>query len=264
MTLSVVSHLCRGPHWLINGASPGGQRVKSRLLSTAAVIGSLVGLSGAAAAQTRPVQPVYNWTGCYVGAHAGYGWGETRLDSGGAFNTLSPVSAGTDGGLAGGQAGCDWQVTPNFVFGVEGMAAWADIHGASDPFFENKNVFSASTNWIASTTARAGFNAGAWLFYAKVGPAWSDNDYRVRGSFFIFDYDERGSDTRSGWTWGVGLEWAFAPNWSAKLEYNQYDFGRGSVRLSDRLSPDTTVVRTETDIRVVTVAFSYRFATGRP
>lgn len=202
----------------------------------------------------------FNWTGCYVGANAGAGWGDTQLDTRGNYSTLSPVSAGTDGWVAGGQAGCDWQVTPNFVFGIEGLAAWADIHGESDPFFNNKNVFSSRTNWIASTTARAGFNAQGWLFYAKVGPAWSDNDYRVRGTFAGNPFEDRGSDTRSGWTWGVGMEWIFAPNWSARLEYNQYDFGQSSVRMS----PSSVIVRVNNEIRIVTVGFNYRFATGRP
>jgi outer membrane immunogenic protein len=33
------------------------------------------------------------------------------------------------------------------------------------------------------------------------------------------------SDTRVGWTAGGGLEWLFAPNWSAKAEYLYYDLG---------------------------------------
>ena len=32
--------------------------------------------------------------------------------------------------------------------------------------------------------------------------------------------------TRAGWTVGGGVEWAFDPNWSAKLEYLFVDFGR--------------------------------------
>jgi len=30
---------------------------------------------------------------------------------------------------------------------------------------------------------------------------------------------------RWGWTLGMGLEYAFLPNWSAKIEYDFIDFG---------------------------------------
>ena len=33
------------------------------------------------------------------------------------------------------------------------------------------------------------------------------------------------SQSRSGWTLGAGVEYAFAPNWSAFVEYNHFDFG---------------------------------------
>jgi outer membrane immunogenic protein len=34
------------------------------------------------------------------------------------------------------------------------------------------------------------------------------------------------SGTRTGWTAGGGVEWAFAPRWSLKAEYLFADFGR--------------------------------------
>ena len=35
--------------------------------------------------------------------------------------------------------------------------------------------------------------------------------------------------TRSGWTLGTGLEWAFARNWSAKVEYLYVDLGKNTI-----------------------------------
>jgi outer membrane immunogenic protein len=37
------------------------------------------------------------------------------------------------------------------------------------------------------------------------------------------------NDARIGWTAGGGLEWMFAPNWSAKVEYLYYDLGTASA-----------------------------------
>src|SRR4030088_1951555 len=63
---------------------------------------------------------VWNWTGFYVGGNGGYSWGRSRTDVT-YFNTVtgapivlppgSIVSSGFDmnGGIAGGQAGYNWQ-----------------------------------------------------------------------------------------------------------------------------------------------------------
>ena len=51
--------------------------------------------------------PVYNWTGFYVGASAGYGWGTATASTSSAFN-ISP-----DGGLVGGQIGYNYQLPNN-------------------------------------------------------------------------------------------------------------------------------------------------------
>jgi outer membrane immunogenic protein len=37
------------------------------------------------------------------------------------------------------------------------------------------------------------------------------------------------SHTQSGWTAGAGVEWAFADNWTAKVEYLYVNLGNGSV-----------------------------------
>ena len=65
--------------------------------------------------------------------------------------------------------------------------------------------------------------------YAKGGPAWAGDKY----SLFIpvFPEQETASETRTGWTVGGGIEWAFWNNWSMKAEYNYYDFGTSSVTL---------------------------------
>jgi outer membrane immunogenic protein len=231
--------------------------MKSRLLSTVAVIGGVVGLSDAAAAQ---VPPAFQWTGCYIGAQAGGGWGDTE-------NQTLNLTADTSGWLAGGQIGCDYQFAPHFLLGVEGMAAWTDINGAADPFFSGKNVFrfSTQTDWIASATARAGVTADRWLIFVKGGPAWVNSDFRVSGSVFpIGSIDGRGSETGRGWTFGIGVEWAFAPQWSAKLEFNHYEVDFGSVRLRDRFSGTSMPNSFEQDLQTLTFAINYRFATGRP
>jgi outer membrane immunogenic protein len=82
----------------------------------------------------------------------------------------------------------------------------------------------AQTDWIASATGRR------WLLYAKGGAAWAGDKY----SAFIPVFNEQleASETRTGWTVGGGIEWAFWSNWSAKAEYDYYDFGTRTITLT--------------------------------
>ena len=58
------------------------------------------------------VAPVFTWTGCYVGGHVGWGWGDKRFGNP-AFAVFAPVGEtfelNVNGLIAGGQVGCDRQ-----------------------------------------------------------------------------------------------------------------------------------------------------------
>src|ERR1700681_2316879 len=65
------------------------------------------------------VAPVFSWTGCYVGVHAGAGvMRDTWTEQTGS------------GGLAGGQVGCNYQ-DGNWVFGGEAEGYWSGIKSTS-------------------------------------------------------------------------------------------------------------------------------------
>ncbi len=214
---------------------------------------------------------VFSWTGCYVGGHVGWGWGrKTFADTPDGFllstlsGSISSVDVDTNGFLGGGQVGCDYQFATNWVVGVEGQLSWADISGSAA--FPNDSVelstFHAKTDWLASATARLGYAWDPrWLVYAKGGAAWAHDKYTV-------DYlgTWAASETRSGWTVGGGLEWAFADNWSAKLEYQFYDFGTKDLAFfsSDFVGgPTTSVESVKQQIHTVKLGLNYRFAFGR-
>ena len=212
----------------------------------------------------------YSWTGCYVGAHAGYGWGSTDFyDPFGNFTLVAgtTVRAKREGPLAGGQIGCNYQFASNWVVGIEGEYSWANIKGdvpSADLFFGGKNLTS-KTEALASVTGRVGYTWDRVLFYGKGGAAWSRDRYSLHTPavflppFVAFPADDFTARTdRFGWTIGVGAEWAFANNWSAKFEYNHYDFGSRSVNLTD---PFGAFVPTDVKQRIdtVKVGINYRF-----
>ncbi len=197
--------------------------------------------------------PVYSWTGCYVGAHVGWGWGNASHTQN-SFNDETVFGSrtggiNTNGALFGGQVGCNYQFAgwspwsgSNWVIGVQGDFAGTDINGkGQDPFDDGDgNIISLKTEWLGSVTGRIGLTA--WnnqaLFYVKGGGAWARNQWDASLSEFTQDQSTGiglFSENRSGWTVGGGAEWTlWSPNWTAFVEYNFYRFDSGG---SNRVGP---------------------------
>jgi outer membrane immunogenic protein len=167
----------------------------------------------------------------------------------------------TSGFLGGGQVGCNLQISGNWVIGVEGEASAANIEGdITQTVLGITGTAHAKTDWIASATGRIGWSWDRWLIYAKGGAAWAGDKY----SAFIPVFNEflQASETRTGWVVGAGLEWAFWNNWSAKAEYNYYDFGTDTLTLSGTFAGAPIIVP-GVDVRqrisVGKLGINYRF-----
>lgn len=178
-----------------------------------------------------PTSAVYNWTGFYIGVNGGYGWGShdpldlisTAFDAGRAFNTT--------GGFVGGTVGAQIQQGV-VVIGAEADLDWANITGRgivvptiaglAQPFTVN---LASKTDGIGTARIRAGAAINNWLFYATGGVALLNetaNGTTVNGvpcgTVGVLTSCPA-SHWRPGGAVGLGTEWAFAPNWSAKGEY---------------------------------------------
>jgi outer membrane immunogenic protein len=97
------------------------------------------------------------------------------------------------------------------------------------------------------------------LFYVKGGAAVTSNKYNINtpgGALFA----STGDDTRWGGTVGVGLEYGFAPNWSAAVEYDHLFMQDRTVNFT---APATGLLvasdRIRQDVDLVTVRVNYRF-----
>ena len=190
--------------------------------------------------------PVFNWTGFYVGAQAGYGWGKSEhFDLAFSYGDLS-----ISGAAFGGTMGLNWQVAQLWLVGVETDFSWSNIRGD-----ENDLVFCScitDVNWFGTARVRAGVVNGPSLFYVTGGVAYAK----------IYAYSnipDNGTVRRAGWTAGAGLEHFFAPNWSAKLEYLYADFGQftyDNIPAGDDYSATT-------QLHLVRLGVNYRFATGK-
>lgn len=183
--------------------------------------------------------PIRSWTGFYAGVHVGAGWGtsESSADIGalvaglgipGLGFRLPLASHNINGFVAGGQVGYNWQ-SGNLVYGVEGSASWSGLDGAAPCLF----ILSCKTevNWTGDISARLGFLASDRLMvFVKGGLAFADFDYSAGNVITLggggVSLTTSLSDTRVGGLLGMGAEYAFLPNWTAKIEYNYMDFGK--------------------------------------
>jgi outer membrane immunogenic protein len=213
---------------------------------------SLVALSTGFAADlgARPVYkappapaPMFSWTGFYLGGHVGGGWASND------FTGIGTLGNDTDGFLGGLQAGFDYQFAPNWVLGIEGQMSWANIDGSSTDVAGNS--FSNDMKWLSSVTGRVGYTGGNWLLYGKGGVAFADIDNTISAPGLSVTNGE----TRTGWTAGAGLEYAFLPNLSGKIEYQYYDFGSETYDFA----PFTPPVEIDSNIHTVKAGLNWRF-----
>jgi outer membrane immunogenic protein len=171
------------------------------------------------AAYIPTVAPVYNWGGIYVGINGGWGWGQSSWTVGpaGAFTPAVTGSTSDTGGLVGGTVGANFQ-TDAFVFGVEGDWDYSAINtGTTGAVCSTFGTCQTGNNWLATARARVGYAADRVLFFGTAGGAFANMQTTYSGV--------QSSTTKAGWTAGAGVEWAFADNWTAKVEYLYIDLG---------------------------------------
>jgi outer membrane immunogenic protein len=205
-----------------------------------------------------PAPPPFTWTGCYGGIEGGGGWGQTNVNDSAMilspFTGFTSTNVNMSGFLLGGQIGCDYQFASSLVAGIDGAAAWTNIAGntgVATPLlsFPDSATFTENTDFLASITGRLGYAWNNWLLYGKGGAAWAGNRYSAFDVAQTYSY--QGLETRFGWTAGAGVEWAFWPNWSLRLEYDYYGFGTRSVTFIDSITGNVGPLDIKQNIQVV-------------
>jgi len=190
-------------------------------MGLAASQASAADLPRKAPAYIPPALPPITWTGCYIGANIGGAFGNASA----TFNA-GEVSTNGSGFAGGGQIGCDYQFAGSpWVIGFRNMfdGTTNDRSGTIGAGPLAGGVVNFNNQWFDTLTARLGYAVQpTWLLYFQGGGAWGHTSTDITfGGVQI----GQTSKTRSGWTIGGGVEWMFAPHWSAFLEGNYMDFG---------------------------------------
>ncbi|MFC7052941.1 outer membrane protein [Hansschlegelia quercus] len=143
----------------------------------------------------------FTWTGAYLGAHAGYAWGDTNI------GRVKPKGA-----LVGAFAGYNYQLDGSpVVIGIDTDFNYADID-------DSAGGVKVRDKWNGATRARVGYAFDRFLAYGAGGIAYADRKVRVGGV---------GTDTKwdAGWTVGGGAEYAATDNVFVRAEYRYTDYG---------------------------------------
>jgi len=223
------------------------------LVALGATVPALAADLGARPSYTKApayAAPIYNWTGFYIGGHIG-----------GAFssdNNFSGLATGNNSNgrfLGGLQGGADYQFAPNWVLGVEGQYSW--LSGNVGAVFPGTFAYTNNQRGLGSVTGRLGYTWGPGLLYVKGGYAYSDNNESVTFGGVPVAFAINGNH-RDGYTVGAGLEYMFAPSWSAKIEYQYYNFGKANFITPVGLGSFTT------DDHTVKAGLNYHFNWGNP
>ncbi len=224
--------------------------MRKLLLGTVSLV-ALAGVAGAADAQGLFAGPPVNWSGPYVGAEGGYGWGQSRHSDATGFDS---GAFGANGGTFGGTAGYNWQLAGPVVVGVEGDMGWTDMGGSTAG--PCSGTCGTHLSDLGTARGRVGYSFGTIMPYATAGLAFGDlhgNEGGAPGA------SGAGDTYRIGWAAGAGVEDAFAPHWSGKLEYLHVDLGNGPV-FDDTFAGGGTAaqhVGFETDM--IRAGINYRF-----
>jgi outer membrane immunogenic protein len=281
--------------------------MKNFLLLSSAIVAAGPALAADLPVKAPPIAAAvpYTWTGCHVGGHVGGAWDRTTYSDPGTLappffggapvltqNFANPgqsFSANSQGAFLGGvQAGCDYEFASHWVIGIGGDVSWTNLNSlTNDPFFGGKNNapvrFSARTDEIATLTGRVGYAWDRVLVYGKGGAAYAHDRYAqnnsaaINNAFFGCDNgivggplvgcNTAGSADRWGWTAGVGVEWAFATNWSAMIEYDHYGFDTRTLSMNV-LNNSVPVIPANLNIRhdidTIKVGINYRFWSPGP
>jgi outer membrane immunogenic protein len=219
--------------------------------------------------------PLYDWSGFYIGGHAGYAWARSQegndppiingLYVGATCAIVGPaLTSGTDcehklsGFIGGGQAGYNWQ-TGNWVFGAEASFSGADLSGTETiNFGAGPNTFATKIKSLLLATGRLGYAWDRTLLYGKAGYAG--------GSVRFTETGIPGGDTatttswHNGWAVGGGIEYALTPNWILGAEYNFADLGSNRKNAAGSPSGIVTPITVDVDkFQSVLGRLSYKF-----
>ncbi len=226
------------------------------ILASTAAFAALASSALAADLPTSKPAPAFvapaavpTWTGFYVGATAGWAWGQTNFFD---FEKTNPFNI--KGFSGGGEVGYNYQFGSNFVAGLEAdfQSGPSGRFGPGNLGAQNGSSWTCASgpcvtdvDWFGTARGRLGYAVGNALIYGTGGLAYGQvNSHIENSSTFTV------SNTNTGWTAGAGVEYRFTPAISVKAEYLYVNLG---------WTPEPLSMKSYTDFGVARIGLNYNF-----
>jgi len=251
-------------------------RIKHLLAAVGLAVLAAVPAEAADIGKAPPFVPpdLPSWSGFFIGGFAANAWGNTawfenEVGAGGGPPGFKDASFSESGWLGGAQIGFNVQ-KGSFVWGAVADGSFGSLSGSSSCFPEIAgSIQSCNTkiDVLGTVVGRIGWAFGPAMIYGLAGWAWAP----VNHTNFCNNCGTGGVPTVAGstdmlingWTAGAGVEYSFARNWSAFVQYNYIDFGTWGATLGN--TPAILPLFTE-NIRqnFSMVKFGINFSFGQP
>jgi len=250
--------------------------MKKHWLGTIAAVALLVG--GRAHAADLPVKappaapvaaPILNWSGFYVGGHAGIAWSRDVFtfgipDTGCDVSLCEDFRFTPSSFIGGGQVGFQSQVE-KWVFGIE--ATWSGTHlrQTDESALFPGSFRSIKIDDIATVVARFGGTWDRTLIYAKAGYATARIGVHALEGPAVPGLTADNTSWRNGWTLGAGIEYMFWQNLILGVEFDFYNFAFDTklpASFSDGIHT-FQISGSNADVFAVTARLSYLFSWGK-
>ena len=241
------------------------------MLATIAPAGAQMVMGGAWPPGYDPFQ------GFYLGVNVGGGWGDsTATRNATGFTTHDKLDV--SGPIGGVQGGYNWRLygwNPNLILGLE-----ADFDGSGLTSNNGQTVktiggatvqsqVARNMEWLGTVRGRIGYNfTPQWLGFVSGGFAYSQIDASARGGVMLPSgasaaFGRARNGIQTGWTVGVGSEYAFAPQFGLVLEYLHTDLGSFSFNapIAGVVGQRVTV---DNNANILRIGVNYHFAPPPP
>ena len=228
--------------------------------------------------KAQPITPapvIYNWSGFYVGATAGYNRGKADITySPASFLVPADVTAISAQGspslssnsfTGGVELGYNAQwnqlvagIVSDFQYiGLKASAGGTFATPSAGPHVMNTEV---KADWLVTLRGRVGYAFDRTLLYATGGLAVSNISFSQSDAFLGSTDAFSISKTKAGWTVGGGVEYALPDRWSLRAEYLYVDLGHvgGPSTFTFALVPFATAYDARVRDNIVRLGVSYK------
>jgi outer membrane immunogenic protein len=219
-----------------------------------------------------PPPPGCDWTGFYIGLHAGGQFGHSEdvdHDYNVGFANVPPNKPwgySESGFVGGGQVGYNWQWRW-LVLGTEIDAGYMNLDGSGiepgspvEVGAPNGDTRGRSdSDFYTTFRGRLGLALNCWLIYATGGAIGVNYETRVDDNTEPVLLHASKTEFDWGYTVGGGIERKIGRHWSVKAEYLYFNLDDQSFSGTDSLFGNRFDFRGETEGHIVRGGLNYKF-----